>query len=65
LKSTLSSSGIFFKTVDDKWYFKEKEAFDYVLKVTEKEVSKKLEKERKETKSKTSNSTNNSEKKSK
>jgi hypothetical protein len=44
LKSTLTSSGIFFKTIDNKFYFKEKEAFDYILKVTEKVLTKNLEK---------------------
>jgi len=48
LKSTLTSSGIFFKTIDLKFYFKEKEAFDYVIKVTEKVLTKNLEKEKKE-----------------
>ena len=43
LKSTLSSSGIFIKTVDGKFYFKEKEALDYIIKVTEKVLTKKLE----------------------
>ncbi len=45
LISTLSSSGIFFKTVDGRYYFKEKEAIDYVIKVTEKVVTKKIKKE--------------------
>jgi hypothetical protein len=48
LKSTLTSSGIFFKTIDGKFYFKEKEAFDYIIKVTEKVLTKNLEKEKKE-----------------
>jgi hypothetical protein len=46
LISTLSSSGIFFKTTDGKYYFKEKEAIDYVLKVTEKTITKKMSKEK-------------------
>jgi hypothetical protein len=50
LKSTLSSSGIFIKTVDGKFYFKEKEALDYIIKVTEKVLTKKLEKGKKEVK---------------
>jgi hypothetical protein len=53
LKSTLSSSGIFIKTVDGKFYFKEKESLDYIIKVTEKVITKKLEREKKEVKSST------------
>ncbi len=61
LISTLSSSGIFFKTADGKYYFKEKEAIDYVLKVTEKTLTKKISKE-KETGNTSSNTTNKSKK---
>jgi len=61
LKSTLSSSGIFFKTVDLKYYFKEKEALDYIIKITEKVITKKIEKENKFIK----NSNNKSNKKKK
>ncbi len=44
LKSTLLSSGIFFRTVDNKYYFKEKEALDYIIKVAENILTKKMEK---------------------
>jgi hypothetical protein len=47
----LSSSGIFFKTVDSKFYFKEKEALDYIIKLTEKILTKNLEKQSKPSKS--------------
>lgn len=43
MKSTLKSSGLFFKTVDGKFYFKEKESLDYIIKVTEKVLTKKGE----------------------
>jgi hypothetical protein len=56
LKSTLSSSGIFFKTVDGRYYFKEKEAVEFIIKVSEKVLTKKLEKEKKESKSITTTS---------
>jgi len=46
-KSTLSSSGIFAKNEDGKWSYKEKEAVEYVLRVTEKLLTKKIEKEKK------------------
>jgi hypothetical protein len=58
LKSTLSSSGIFLKTADDKYYFKEKEALDYIIKVTEKVLTKKLEQEQKEIKKSKKNKNN-------
>jgi len=45
-KSTLTSSFIFQKTIDGKWFYKKKEAIDYVLRVTEKILAKKLEKEK-------------------
>lgn len=44
LKSTLCSSGLFIQTEDNKYYFKEKEALNYIIKVTEKVLTKKLEK---------------------
>jgi len=47
-KSTLSSSGLFAKSTDAKWSYKEKEAVDYVLRVTEKLLTKKIENERKD-----------------
>lgn len=50
LKSTLSSSGLFFKTEEGKYFFKEKEALDYIIKVTEKVLTKKLERKIKESK---------------
>jgi hypothetical protein len=61
--STLSSSGIFFKTADGKYYFKEKEAIDYVLKVTEKTLTKKMGKDKQS--GNTSSSTTNKSKKRK
>jgi hypothetical protein len=51
LKSTLTSSGIFFKTVDGRYYFKEKEAVEFLIKTSEKVLTKKLTKEKKESKS--------------
>lgn len=50
LKSTLCSSGLFIQTDDNKYYFKEKEALNYIIKVTEKVLTKKLEKNIKESK---------------
>jgi len=46
-KSTLSSSGIFLRSKDGLWCYKEKEAIDYVLRVTEKVLTKKIETEKK------------------
>jgi hypothetical protein len=62
LKSALSSSGIFFKTVDEKFFFKEKEAVEFIIRVSEKVLTKKLEKEKKESKSISSTSTGKSKK---
>ena len=45
-KSTLCSSGLFNKVEDDKWFYREKDAIDYVLRVTEKLLTKKLESEK-------------------
>lgn len=63
LKSALSSSGIFFKTIDCKYYFKQKEAFDYVVKVAEKDITKKLENFKKEVKPSKISKTKSSKKK--
>jgi hypothetical protein len=64
LKSTLSSSGIFIKTVDNLWYFKEKEALDYIIKVTEIFLTKNMEKqEKKELKNSSTKSSNSNKKK--
>lgn len=46
-KSTLSSSGLFSKSKDGMWCYKEKEAIYYVLRITEKVLTKKIEKEKK------------------
>ena len=43
----MSSSGIFAKLQDGRWVYKEKEAIDYVLRVTEKLLTKKIETEKK------------------
>jgi hypothetical protein len=63
LKSTLSSSGIFFQTNEGKYYFKEREAIDYVIKATEKVVTKKMEKEKKDSKSLSTTSSNKTKRK--
>jgi hypothetical protein len=44
----LCSSGLFLRTIDGKYYFKEKEALDFIIQVTEKVITKKLTKEKKE-----------------
>ena len=46
-KSTLCSSGLFNKLQESKWIYNEKDAIDYVLRVTEKLLTKKLESEEK------------------
>ena len=51
LKSTLNSSGIFFKTSEDTYYFKEKESMDFIIKTIERELKKKISKDKKEIKS--------------
>jgi hypothetical protein len=48
LKSALSSSGVFEKNIYGLWFYKEKEAMDYIIKINEKILTKKLEKEKKE-----------------
>ncbi len=50
MKSTLCSSGLFFPTEDNRYFFKEKEALNYIIKVTEKVLTKKLEKNIKDSK---------------
>ena len=46
-KSTLSSSGLFIKFNTGKWSYNEKEAVNYVLRVTEKILTKRLDKDKK------------------
>ena len=46
LKSALSSSGVFEKNTYGLWFYKEKEAMDYIIKINEKILTKKLEKEK-------------------
>jgi len=48
LKSALSSSGVFEKNTYGLWFYKEKEAMDYIININEKILTKKLEKEKKE-----------------
>ena len=51
LKSTLNTSGIFYKNDDDTYFYKEKESVDFVIKTVERELKKKISKDKKETKS--------------
>jgi hypothetical protein len=51
LKSTLNSSGIFYKVTNDTYYFKEKESMDFIIKTIERELKKKISKNKKELKS--------------
>ena len=51
LKSTLNSSGIFYKVSKDTYYFKEKESMDFIIKTIERELKKKISKDKKELKS--------------
>ena len=51
LKSTLNTSGIFYKTDDNTYFYKEKESVDFVIKTVERELKKKINKDKKETKS--------------
>ena len=55
LKSTLNSSGIFYKVTNDTYYFKEKESMDFIIKAIERELKKKISKDKKELKSSLSN----------
>ena len=48
LKSTLNTSGIFYKTGIDTYYFKEKESMDFIIKTIERELKKKISKDKKE-----------------
>ena len=48
LKSTLNTSGIFYKTGNDTYYFKEKESMDFIIKTIERELKKKISKDKKE-----------------
>ena len=48
LKSALSSSGVFEKNIYGYWFYKEKEAMDYIIKINEKILTKKFENEKKE-----------------
>lgn len=47
IRSTLGSSGFFCKNEDNLWMYKEKEAISYIVRTTEKMMSKKIEKEKK------------------
>jgi hypothetical protein len=48
LKSTLNTSGIFYKAGIDTYYFKEKESMDFIIKTIERELKKKISKDKKE-----------------
>ena len=48
LKSTLNTSGIFYKVGNDTYYFKEKESMDFIIKTIERELKKKISKDKKE-----------------
>ena len=48
LKSTLNTSGIFYKVGIDTYYFKEKESMDFIIKTIERELKKKISKDKKE-----------------
>ena len=58
LKSTLNSSGIFYKTTEDTYYFNEKESMDFIIKTIERELKKKISKDKKEIKSSLSSKKN-------
>lgn len=58
LNSTLKSSGIFLKTDEGLYYYKEKESMDFIIKNMERELKKKMCKEKKEIKSKSSQKSN-------
>ena len=58
LKSTLNSSGIFYKTLEDTFYFNEKESMDFIIKTIERELKKKISKDKKEIKNSLSNKKN-------
>lgn len=60
LNSTLKSSGIFLKTDEGLYYYKEKESMDFIIKNMERELKKKMSKEKKEIKSKSSQKSNTS-----
>ena len=48
LRSALSSTGVFEKNIYGLWFYKEKEAMDYIIKINEKILTKKFEMEKKE-----------------
>ena len=48
LKSTLNTSGIFYKAGIDTYYFKEKESMDFIIRTIERELKKKISKDKKE-----------------
>lgn len=60
LNSTLKSSGIFYKTNEGLFFYKEKESMDFILKNMERELKKKISKEKKEIKSKCSKKSSSS-----
>ena len=59
LKSTLNSSGIFYKVSDDTYYFNEKESMDFIIKTIERELKKKISKDKKEMKNSLSSKKSN------
>lgn len=44
----MSSSGVFTKDIYGSWFYKEKEAIDYIIRISENILTKKLVKEKKE-----------------
>lgn len=54
LKSTLNTSGIFYKTNEDTYFYKEKESMDFVIKTVERELNKKISKDKKNAEKKSS-----------
>ena len=65
LKSTLNSSGIFYKTSEDTYYFNEQESMDFIIKTIERELKKKISKDKKEIKSSLSSKKSSKKKKKK
>ena len=63
LKSTLNSSGIFYKIEENYYYFKEKESMDFIIKTIERELKKKISKDKKEKKNSLSSKKNSKKKK--
>ena len=63
LKSTLNSSGIFYKVSENTYYFNEKESMDFIIKTIERELKKKISKDKKEIKNSLSSKKNSKKKK--